>query len=315
MLDSGAEDPGDGEARAAEDGSLLVRYVSFLESVVPAGRFKGLRLLLDCANGSASGIAGEIFRNLGADVATIGDNPNGFNINRGCGSLYLDQLAAAVRDGRFDAGLAFDGDADRCLVVDRRGRVADGDHILYLTARKLARRGALTGHAVVATIMSNFWLEKHLADIGIRLLRAPVGDKYVLEEMIAADAVLGGEQSGHIIFRDRATTGDGLLTGILFIDSLVDGPEPLEAVLDGIVPFPQILLNVRVAQKPDLRSHPAIGPVVEDVEGRLVGRGRVVLRYSGTESLARVMVEGSDEAEVRSLAERLAGAIRTAIGA
>ena len=293
---------------------LVSRYVTVLEQAVPRGRFAGLRILLDCANGSASAIAPAVFRDLGAVVETRGDAPNGRNINLGCGSLHLEGLAARVCEGGFDLGLAFDGDADRCLAVDRRGRVVDGDHILFLCGRRMKRSGALPGDAIVATIMSNFWLEKRLSDEGIRLFRAPVGDKYVLERMIVENAVLGGEQSGHVIFRDRGTTGDGILTGLLLVDAVLDDHTTLEATLDGIVPFPQVLINVRVSAKPDLRAHPEIGPVVLAAEREIAGRGRVVLRYSGTESLARVMVEADDVVVVKRTAERVANVIREHLG-
>jgi phosphoglucosamine mutase len=310
ILDSGHAEPPAGEGRAVDDLSLSRRYAEFLEGVVPRGRFNGLKLLLDCANGAAYELAPAIFRHLGADVQTLGDAPDGRNINLDCGSLHLEGLATHVRSGGFDLGLAFDGDADRCLAVDKVGRFVDGDHILFLCARRLKQRGALSGDSLVATVMSNYWLEKRLGDEGIRLHRAPVGDKYVLERMVAEDAVLGGEQSGHVIFRDRSTTGDGILTGVMLVDAILDGGERLESIMDGIVPFPQILINVKVSSKPDLTSHAAIGPVVAEVERAINGRGRVVLRYSGTEGLARVMVEADDEALVRTSAERVAAIIR-----
>lgn len=314
ILDPAVPVPKEGAGRAVADASLLEKYVAALEGVVPAHRFRGMRLLLDCANGSAAAIAPAVFRDLGAAIEVRGDSPNGRNINLGCGSLHLEGLSARVVEGRFDAGLAFDGDADRCLAVDRRGRAVDGDHILFLCGRRMKRKGALTGNAIVATIMSNFWLEKRLESEGIRLLRAPVGDKYVLEKMIAENAVLGGEQSGHVIFRDRSTTGDGILTGLLLLDAVLDDATPLEATLDGIVPFPQVLINVKVGQKPDLRAHPEIGPAIVAAESSLEGRGRVVLRYSGTESLARVMVEADDDALVKTTAQRVADVIRQHLG-
>jgi phosphoglucosamine mutase len=314
ILDPSVAVPPESAARAVSDDSLVRRYVLSLEGAVPRNRFAGLKLLLDCANGSAAAIAPTVFRDRGAIVTTQGDAPNGRNINLGCGSLHLDGLAQRVRDEGFDVGLAFDGDADRCLAVDRRGRVVDGDHILFLCGRRMKRSGVLAGDAIVATIMSNFWLEKRLGDEGILLHRAPVGDKYVLERMVAENAVLGGEQSGHVIFRDRGTTGDGILTGLLLLDAVLDDTSPLEATLDGIVPFPQLLINVKVNAKPDLRAHPAIGPVVLAVERELEGRGRVVLRYSGTESLARVMVEADDDAVVKTTAEQVAAVIRQHLG-
>lgn len=314
ILDESITAPPEGKRRAVADPTLVEHYVKALESSVPAGRFRGLRLVLDCANGSASAIAPAIFRHLGATVESRGDAPNGRNINLDCGSLHLAGLASRVLAGEFDLGLGFDGDADRCLAVDRKGRVVDGDHILFLCGRKLKRRGALPGDAVVATIMSNLWLERRLGQEGIQLHRAPVGDKYVLERMVAENATLGGEQSGHVIFRDRGTTGDGILTGILLIDAVLDDDAPLEATMDGIVPFPQVLINVPVSEKPDLRVHPSIGPVIAAAENEIAGRGRVVLRYSGTESLARVMVEADDDALVRSTAERVANVIREHLG-
>ncbi len=314
ILDAGVIPPPEGVGRAVPDMSLVDLYVRALEGVVPRGRFDGLRVLLDCANGAACAIAPGIFRYLGAAVHTLGDAPDGRNINLGCGSLHLDGLASRVREGEFDLGLAFDGDADRCLAVDGRGRVVDGDHILFLCGRRLKRRGALPGDAIVATVMSNYWLEKRLGAEGIRLHRTPVGDKYVLLRMIAENAVLGGEQSGHVIFRDRSTTGDGILTGILLVDAVLDDAAPLEATLDGIVPFPQVLINVRVKEKPDLRAHPIIGPAVVAAEREIEGRGRVVLRYSGTENLARVMVEADDAGLVRKTAERVAEIIREHLG-
>jgi phosphoglucosamine mutase len=315
ILDNGIGDPGPTDRAAAEDGSLLRGYVEFLESaIVPRGRFSGSRLLLDCANGSAAAIAPEVFRHHGAEVFVRGAEPDGRNINLGCGSLHLGGLADEVRVRRLDIGIAFDGDADRALAVDRTGRVVDGDVILYLLARGMKRKGTLTGEAVVATVMSNFWLENRLHDEGMRLLRAPVGDKYVLERMITENAALGGEQSGHVIVRGRASTGDGILTGMLLLEALLEEDAPLERILDGIVPSPQLLLNVRVREKPDLFRHPVIGPVVREIEGRLTGTGRILLRYSGTEPLARVMVEGNDEESVRGHAERLAALIRKEIG-
>jgi phosphoglucosamine mutase len=316
ILDRGLQDPGENAVGALEDGSLLRGYISFLEGVIPAGeRFDGLRLILDCANGAACAVAPEVFSHYGAEIGTLGDSPNGRNINRDCGSLHLDSLADAVVEGAYDMGLAFDGDADRCLAVDRRGRIVDGDHILYIVARNLKRSGALRGNAVVATIMSNYWLEELLSREGIELHRAPVGDKYVLDRMITEDLLLGGEQSGHVIFREHANTGDGVLTGLLLVETLLSGGQKLEEILDGIVPYPQVLINVRVREKPLLASHPKIGPVVAEIESALAGSGRLVLRYSGTEPLARVMIEGKKEDAVREQAERLAAVIEMELGA
>jgi len=283
--------------------------------VQPQGRFRGLRIALDCANGSAAAVAGEVFRHQGAEIVELGVTPDGRNINLGCGSLHLEALAQRVRAASCDIGIAFDGDADRALAVDREGRMVDGDHILFIAGRRLQREGRLRGGAVVATIMSNLWLEKRLAAEGIGLRRTAVGDKYVLEGLLEEDLVLGGEQSGHVIFREHASTGDGIVTGLLLLDALAAGSETLEVILDGIVPCPQVLLNVRVRTKPDLLRHARIGPVVERLERELGSAGRVVLRYSGTEPVARVMVEGEDEQLVRRHADQLAGLIRQELGA
>ncbi|ANM29990.1 hypothetical protein ABI59_11030 [Acidobacteria bacterium Mor1] len=316
ILDHGLADPGNGEDPTPEiDPELQRWYIDYLEQCVSGERaFSGARIVLDCANGSASSIAPETFRFHGAEIEVIGAAPDGRNINLDCGSTHLDRMAQVVKDGGYDMGIAFDGDADRALAVDRKGRIVDGDHILYLLARRLKQDGALDGDAVVATIMSNLWLEQRLEAEGIRLLRAPVGDKYVRERMMSEDSVLGGEQSGHIIFSRLATTGDGILTGLLLLETLKRSDQPLEAILDGITPCPQVLLNVRVSEKPDLREHATIGPAVRSAEESLGSEGRVVLRYSGTEPLARVMVEGNDAGQVKRHAEDLVAVIERELG-
>lgn len=315
MLDEEFDAGTNGTGTASEDGALALRYIEFLEGAVEAAeRFRGVRMILDCANGAAHRIAPEVFRHHGAEIAVIGDTPNGRNINLDCGSTHIAALRRAVAEGGFDYGVAFDGDADRALLVDRKGRLVDGDHILYLASRKLRREGGLRGDAVVGTVMSNLWLENLLAQDGIRLLRAPVGDKYVLDRMVADDIALGGEQSGHVIFRDRSTTGDGILTALVTLEAILDEEEPLESLLDRIVPCPQLLINVRVREKPDLREHAEVGPVVAEAEAALDGNGRIVLRYSGTEPLVRVMVEATDESAVKQWAERIADAVRRSIG-
>ncbi len=315
ILDGDGADPGEAEEPVVTDEALVRHYVHHLRETVAEGRLDGMRICIDCANGSASALATELFESLGADVIAIGTAPDGRNINLDCGSLHLDKLSDRVKAEGADVGLAFDGDADRCLAVDGEGRIVDGDHILFITGVGLKRAGRLRGDGLVATIMSNFWLEERLTQEGITLHRASVGDKYVLERMIAEGLVLGGEQSGHLIFLDRATTGDGMLTGLLLLDTLVDHERSLDEIIDSIEPYPQQLINVAVREKPDLRAHPQIGPVVAEVEKALEGMGRVVLRYSGTEKLARVMVEGKDPLRVRSLTEQLADRIRAEIGA
>jgi phosphoglucosamine mutase len=315
ILDDGLEPPADSDPVVSEDPGLIRTYVEHLEQVVsPEGRFDGLRLALDCANGSACAIAPEILRHHGAAVVSIGDAPDGKNINLDCGSLHLDGLGRVVAESGCDLGIAFDGDADRCLAVDRKGRPVDGDHILYIVGHRLHRLGRLRGDAVVATIMSNLWLERRLREHGIALHRAPVGDKYVLAQMLEGDFVLGGEQSGHIISREHATTGDGILTALLLLEALRDGEQPLEAIVDSIEPCPQVLLNVRVREKPDLRAHPVVGPAVTEAERALADSGRIVLRYSGTEPVARIMVEGTNAETVRVHAERLARVVEDVLG-
>jgi phosphoglucosamine mutase len=315
ILGGDLDQPSDDGPTVPEDPMLVRSYVEHLEGVIsPPGRFGGLRLMLDCANGSACAIAPRVFRHHGAEVLTIGDAPDGENINLNCGSLHLDGLARAVREHGCDLGLAFDGDADRCLAVDRKGRRIDGDHILYIAGLRLHRAGRLRGAAVVATIMSNLWLEMRLREHGIALHRAPVGDKYVLERMIERDLVLGGEQSGHVIFREHAPTGDGILTGLLLLEALREDAQPVEAILDTIEPCPQLLLSVRVREKPNLRRHATVGPAVAEAERVLGDSGRVVLRYSGTEPVARIMVEGTNAETVRTEAERLARVVDDALG-
>jgi phosphoglucosamine mutase len=259
-------------------------------------------------------MAADLFRSLGAQVEAHGVNPDGRNINLDCGALHPQKLAEAVRDDGADFGVAFDGDADRAILVDRKGRILDGDFVLYRSALDLHRRDKLRGHSVVATVMSNLWLERALGEHGIELRRAAVGDKYVLEEMLRCGAVLGGEQSGHIIFLDHATTGDGLLTALKMAENVVRNQGDLAAWNDAIRPCPQVLINVSVSSRPDLEAHPSVGPVIAGITRELGDRGRVLVRYSGTENLARVMVEGEETTKVHRAARRIVTAIEEAIG-
>ncbi len=315
ILDSKMEDPGERIIPGCENHAVLERYLQELLNLgAGADGLRNCHLVLDCANGAASELAPRLYSRLGADVEAIGIQPDGRNINLDCGSLHLKSLAQEVRERGVDLGIAFDGDADRALAVDRKGRQVDGDFILYLAARHLKRQGRLRNDTVVATIMSNYWLEKTLDEEGIRLLRAPVGDKYVLEWMLRHDAVLGGEQSGHVIFRDHATTGDGMLTGLMLLHCLKEEESSLEEILDRITPYPQLLVNVRVHRKPEIRSHAVVGPAVAEAEKSLNGAGRVVLRYSGTEPLLRIMIEGRDPDAVRYHVEQLADIIRRELG-
>jgi phosphoglucosamine mutase len=294
---------------------LADHYVHHLLEAARVGNdLEGVRLVVDCANGAAVDVAPHIFAELGIKVRFLNNDPDGRNINRDCGSLHPAVLIRAVRECNADAGLALDGDADRCLVVDDSGRLLDGDFILYLTGLHLQRRGKLRNSTVVATVMSNLWLEQTFRAEGINLLRTDVGDKYVLEEMVRGDHVLGGEQSGHIIFRDRATTGDGLLTGLRLLDVWRTSGKKLSELVAGIEPCPQILLNVRVKSKPVLGDHPALARVIRRAGEEMGSRGRVLVRYSGTEPLARVMTEGNDADEIRRIAEEVAAELRNHLG-
>ena len=295
---------------------LREKYLGWLLSAVGSkDALKGLRIVLDCANGAACALAPDVYRRAGAEVFVLHDRPDGRNINEDCGALHPRLLAEEVVRRGADLGLAFDGDADRCLVVDATGRLLDGDFVLYLAARDLRAAGRLRGDAVVGTVMTNLWLDRALREEGIRLLRAPVGDKYVLEEMQKGGYVLGGEQSGHIIFLEKATTGDGLLTGLLFIDLLRRGRIDLAGWAATIRPCPQLIVNVPVRARPALDAHPRIGPAIREEERLLGGTGRLVVRYSGTEAKARIMVEAESLPVVEEVAARLRTIIQEEIGA
>jgi phosphoglucosamine mutase len=314
------ERPGlDGASPAGPPGlgpqDLRERYLAWLRDTIEAGApLAGWSLVVDCANGAASELAPEILRRCGAAVTAIHASPDGRNINEACGALHPGDLAAEVKSRKARLGLAFDGDADRCQIVDAAGRILDGDYVLFLAAMDLKAAGRLRSGSVVGTVMSNLWLERALGSEGVRLLRAPVGDKYVLEEMQRGGHVLGGEQSGHIIFIERATTGDGLLTALLFLDLLRRTGLDLAAWAATIRPCPQVLLNVLVRERPPLDAHPGIGPAIREEERRLGGAGRVLVRYSGTEPKARIMVEGESLEAVEQAAARLRSVIEKAIG-
>jgi phosphoglucosamine mutase len=274
-----------------------------------------LRVVVDCANGAATAEAPELFRACRLQPRFIHSAPDGKNINDGCGALHPGTVAKCIADGRFDLGITFDGDADRALFSDASGRVINGDGVLLVTARDMHARGVLPGATVVATTMSNMGLEIALRDSGIRMLRANVGDKYVLEEMMKTGATLGGEQSGHIIFRDgEATTGDGLLTALRLMDIMARSGYSLAELVADLKEFPQRIQNVRVREKVPLDQVPAVKSAIQAAQRELDGNGRVVVRYSGTEALARVMVEAESEAKMNELTDAIAGAIRTALG-
>jgi len=300
--------PGEAELRHAYVGSLVGNVASDLS---------GLRVLVDCANGAATAEAPELFRRIGIQATYIHVAPDGRNINEGCGALHPETLGKTVAGaaGKFDLGVTFDGDADRALFCDASGRVVNGDGVILAVARDLHARGKLTSDLVVATTMSNMGLEIALKKSGIRMLRANVGDKYVLEEMLKTGAVLGGEQSGHIIFRDGdATTGDGLLTALRLADIIVRSGKPLADLVGDLKVFPQKIQNVRVREKIPFVQVPAVQKAIAAAENELDGNGRVVVRYSGTEALARVMVEAESEEKMLALAAGIAEEIQKALG-
>jgi phosphoglucosamine mutase len=288
-------------------------YLDFLLSTITV-KLYGLKLVLDCGNGAASQLAPQLFREAGAEVVAIGNQPNGRNINLGCGALHVEELRKAVLEHGADAGVAFDGDADRAILISPLGHTIDGDAEMLIAARRLQADGHLTGNLVISTVMSNLGLEKALDRLGISMIRTPVGDKYVLEEMIRRGAALGGEQSGHVIFREYATTGDGMLTALKLLESCVREKATLDELAADLTVFPQLLVNIRVKERKPLEQMPGVAGEIRACESALDGLGRVLVRFSGTEPLARVMVEGPDLVQVESWAGRIASAIRGAIG-
>ena len=296
--------------------ALRHAYVEWLATNVRTDLSR-LRVLVDCANGAATAEAPELFRACGIQATFLNASPDGKNINESCGALHPEAVGREISrsKGQFDLGITFDGDADRALFSDADGRVVNGDAVLLLVAREMQARGVLAGSTVVATTMSNMGLEIALRKSGIRMLRANVGDKYVLEEMLKSGAILGGEQSGHIIFRDgEATTGDGLLTALRVMEILARSGKPLTELVGDLKVFPQTIENVRVREKTPFTQVPEIQRAIDAAQRELDGNGRVVVRYSGTEALARVMVEAESEVKMKALTESIAGAIRNALG-
>jgi phosphoglucosamine mutase len=288
-------------------------YLDFLLSTLSTP-LAGCRLVIDCGNGAASALAPQLFREAGAAVTAICNEPNGRNINLDCGALHVGKLRKAVLDSGAAAGIAFDGDADRAMMISPTGRLVDGDAMMLIAARRLQADGELAGNIVISTVMSNLGLEKALARLGIEMVRTPVGDKYVLEEMIRRDAKLGGEQSGHVIFRDYATTGDGMLTALRILETCARQNATLDELSADLTVYPQLLVNIRVRERKPLDELPRVQDEIRACESALDGSGRVLVRFSGTEPLARVMVEGPDLAQVKTWAERIASAIRSELG-
>jgi phosphoglucosamine mutase len=303
------------KAPLSPDRQLDEDYLEFLRGcLIPGANLSGLKLVLDCANGAASSLAPALFGSLGAKVIAINNLPDGRNINAGCGSLHPQELQRKVPETGSALGVAFDGDADRAMFVTSSGRLVDGDGVLLAAARYLRSVGKLKGTGVVGTAMTNLGLERTLTGEGLTLVRVPVGDRYVLEEMLRSGANLGGEQSGHVIFLDDATTGDGMLTA-LKVACLVAICGPLDALVSDFKVYPQTIVNVKVRSKPPLESLPEVSQALHDATQALGNSGRVVLRYSGTEPKARVMVEAERAEDVEHWAEWLARALRATIGA
>ena len=283
------------------------RYIVYLKNSFPQQlTLEGLRVVIDCANGANYKIAPLALEELGAEVFRLGTDPNGLNINYQCGSLHPEALQAKVREVRADIGLALDGDADRLLVVDEKGRLIDGDQIMAICADDLMKKGQLSNNTLVGTVMSNIALEIFMKERGGKLLRSKVGDRYVIEAMRQHNANFGGEQSGHLIFRDYGTTGDGLLAALQILRIMRETGKPLSELAKCLKPFPQVLLNVKVTRKTPFEECEKLMQAQKDAEAQLAGKGRVLLRYSGTENLCRIMVEGENEDLVRRSAELLA---------
>jgi len=307
-----APDSGKIEAASA---ALRQQYLDYLADEVAGDlRLEELRMIVDCANGAASQLAPALFTRLGADVRAYGVEPDGRNINRECGSLYVERLCEKVVAAGAHLGVAFDGDADRALFVDASGHVVDGDATMWVLAQSMAANGQLSGGQVVATVMSNIGLELALKSRGIKLLRTDVGDKYVLEELLRTGASLGGEQSGHIILPRISLAGDGMLTALFVLRAIRETGKALHELTAGFVRYPQVLVNVRVAEKRPFQEVAEIAEQSLRTEEALAGQGRLLLRYSGTEPLARVMIEGQRQEEIEQIAGNLAEVIRRSLG-
>jgi phosphoglucosamine mutase len=301
--------------RAAKIEDSAGRYIVYLKHSFPSQlTLDGIRIVLDCAHGATYKVAPLIFEELGAKVFKLGNEPDGLNINRKCGSLYPGVAAAKVLETGADIGLTLDGDGDRLIVVDENGHILDGDQIMAICAMDLMDRGALPGNTLAATVMSNMALEVFMQEKGGRLIRTPVGDRYVVEAMRKQGIALGGEQSGHIIFMEHSTTGDGILAALQLLRIMRERDKPLSELAGLLQPFPQKLVNVHVERKIPFEQVPSIKKAIADAEDRLKGRGRVLLRYSGTESVARVMVECEDCGLVDSLTQTLAHEVEQGLG-
>ncbi len=291
------------------------RYIEFVKRSLPRDLdFQGLRVVVDCANGAAYKVSPKVLRELGATVWVIGNEPDGMNINAGCGAVHPERLQEAVLHHQAHVGIAHDGDADRAVFVCEKGHLVDGDHTMAMTALDLQQRGLLKQQTLVGTVMSNFGLELAMAKAGITLVRTPVGDRYLLERMISEGYNFGGEQSGHLIFLEHNTTGDGLISGLQIMALMKRTGRSLSDLARCMTAVPQILLSVPVKEKPDLAGLPDVQRAIRDGEAKLNGTGRVLVRYSGTEPLVRIMVEGERDSLIRSVADELAVVVRARLG-
>ena len=308
--------PKGGDAKPLATDDLVGPYVDHLRAVFPdaSSTLKNFRLAVDCANGATTGVARRLFESLGFDAHYIGDQPDGRNINLHCGSTHPELLARTVVEHGCNMGVAFDGDGDRAIFVDHRGRIVDGDAVLLMCGRQMQREQRLKGNALVATVMSNIGLELALQRLGIALVRCSVRDKYVMEEMLKRDLSLGGEQSGHIIFSEYLFTGDGLCTALNVLRTIAASGRSLADLAGDLTTYPQILLNVRVREKVDLQTVPTVAAAIERVEARLDGQGRLLVRYSGTEPLLRVMIEGQDPDAIRAWAQEIVDVVQEHLG-
>lgn len=290
------------------------RYIRFLRKSVDRLSFSGRTIVLDGANGATFQVAPALFREMGAEVISMNCSPDGININDGCGSQHPQAMAKCVVEKQADLGLAFDGDGDRLIAVDEKGAILTGDQILAVCAQDLKSKGSLTNNSVVCTVMSNMGFHQAMKKLGLTVHTTQVGDRYVMQEMLARDAVLGGEDSGHLIFRDKHTTGDGIMAALRLLDAVQSAGRPLSELAQVMTVFPQVLINVDVRSKPDLNSLPEIGQVIDRVQKQLGEQGRVLVRYSGTQPQCRVMVEGPEIEQTKTCCRQIAEVVRKTLG-
>lgn len=301
--------------KAYRVGDAVGRYIEFAKNTLPKGTtLKGMRVVVDCANGAAYKVSPAVLKELNAEVVSLNVEPDGTNINKGCGSPHPDELRRAVLKHKAHVGFAHDGDADRVLCVDEQGELVDGDHILALCALDLKREGRLRNNAIVATVMSNIGLDIAMQEAGIQVVRTAVGDRYVLEEMLARQYMLGGEQSGHIIFLEHHTTGDGIVTALQVLATIQRCGKPLSELKACMTSYPQVLINVPVKRRAAIKELPRVQEAIRSAEAGMGGKGRILVRLSGTEPVARVMVEGEDPADIEQLAQAIALVIEKELG-